>query len=885
MVATRSGVRAFSPNGGETQECSADMEATPTARRTRRSTVQGGAQLHSDATNEHQHDEGGSSTLMEARSSTVKRKTRSSTRQEENAAQPDSTHEADVSESESCCSAASESRSRPHTRSGRRHISPRRKANARKEEDEMSEAESCCSSASATRRTSVQRNTRSQRKRLPADDQPEQQGDGSERSEAELGSSVILRASRTRTGAALKSLEEDTEPSEPDSCSSSISSLRNTAVRRVTRARSARAISPIPMELEADSHASRPLQTRAGRAKPASASKSQPYDSEGFESGPSNTPRRSARLCRSATQQTQLAVLSDSESGSTDVYSPLGSPCSLRAKSTPCSSRTGSANSSRALLLPQATTKAQVPMDTLSQSAQLTISNAVDVLGQEGVLGADSPLDSECKLTEELEPDNTLTAECEEMVEVQEASPNQTAIVTIFESASTNKHDGDEEQGDTMDTSVVPESPQIEVSQKSEGNTSVNEETDLAEEVSAGEMVSNCSVRVSFSNCAPVEDDNVEGKDLTGQETQEDDVDKTVIEESVEDGVGMAVRDEAEEPEKLGQKPGLFFLLESSEEEGESDDGGQSAEEQESEGSDREDNTQLDGTEAGPSHPRPEEPVPIDELFVVDTQPGLRPNEKYYLDEEQKRVESSDAEDKSEEEFIDQEVDDDEEDDDDDDDDEDAKLLFKSKKPVMELSSSIDPGLKVKEMGGLYITFDGTRSKAASDTLKKLKEQKNIDELLKKSIIGPDFERKDSVPPYKESKKALKLKRREEREKTTGDGWFNMKAPEMTQELKNDLQALKMRSAVDPKRFYKKNDREGFPKYLQVGTVVECPLDFYHSRIPKKQRKRTIVEELLADAEFRNYNKKKYKEIIAEKAALAAGRKNRKKQKFSKKEK
>uniref|UniRef100_A0A8B9HT14 Fcf2 pre-rRNA processing C-terminal domain-containing protein n=1 Tax=Astyanax mexicanus TaxID=7994 RepID=A0A8B9HT14_ASTMX len=43
-----------------------------------------------------------------------------------------------------------------------------------------------------------------------------------------------------------------------------------------------------------------------------------------------------------------------------------------------------------------------------------------------------------------------------------------------------------------------------------------------------------------------------------------------------------------------------------------------------------------------------------------------------------------------------------------------------------------------------------------------------------------------------------------------------MKAPELTEELKNDLKALKMRSVMDPKRFYKKNDREGFPKYFQV---------------------------------------------------------------------
>lgn len=43
-----------------------------------------------------------------------------------------------------------------------------------------------------------------------------------------------------------------------------------------------------------------------------------------------------------------------------------------------------------------------------------------------------------------------------------------------------------------------------------------------------------------------------------------------------------------------------------------------------------------------------------------------------------------------------------------------------------------------------------------------------------------------------------------------------MKAPEITQELKGDLQVLKMRGSMDSKRFYKKNDRDGFPKYFQV---------------------------------------------------------------------
>ncbi|KFP24697.1 Deoxynucleotidyltransferase terminal-interacting protein 2, partial [Colius striatus] len=266
-------------------------------------------------------------------------------------------------------------------------------------------------------------------------------------------------------------------------------------------------------------------------------------------------------------------------------------------------------------------------------------------------------------------------------------------------------------------------------------------------------------------------------------------------------------------------------------------------------------------------------------LFVIDTEPGMRANQKYYLDQvdrdsdaeskyegSEKGEESSDLE-EAEEELIDE----DEKDQDDD--------LLKSKTDVLHLSSSIDPGLNIKKLGGLYISFDTKTSKPGLNASERLKDKKK-DQLLQRSIITPDFEKKECVPPFRESLHQLKKQRRAEREKTTGDGWFGMKAPEITSDLKNDLKVLKMRASLDPKHFYKKNDRDGLPKYFQVGTVVDSPIDFYHSRIPKKQRKRTIVEELLADSEFRRYNKKKYQEIMSEKAAFAAGKRNRKKKKF-----
>ncbi|KAK7809950.1 hypothetical protein U0070_024870 [Myodes glareolus] len=269
-------------------------------------------------------------------------------------------------------------------------------------------------------------------------------------------------------------------------------------------------------------------------------------------------------------------------------------------------------------------------------------------------------------------------------------------------------------------------------------------------------------------------------------------------------------------------------------------------------------------------------------LFVIDKTPGLSAEKQFYLEdkapsevaiEEEEEEEEEEEGENSEEESSDSDENKDESSDEED-------LLNNTKSKLLKLtSSSIDPGLNIKQLGGLYINFNVDKLQSQKKTLTQIKEKKK-NELLQKSVITPDFEKNYCVPPYSESKHQIQKQRRKERQKTAGDGWFGMKAPELTDELKNDLKALKMRASMDPKRFYKKNDRDGFPKYFQVGTIADNPADFYHSRIPKKQRKKTIVEELLADSEFRRFNRRKYSEIMAEKAANAAGKKFRKKKKF-----
>ncbi|KAK8387313.1 hypothetical protein O3P69_018121 [Scylla paramamosain] len=141
----------------------------------------------------------------------------------------------------------------------------------------------------------------------------------------------------------------------------------------------------------------------------------------------------------------------------------------------------------------------------------------------------------------------------------------------------------------------------------------------------------------------------------------------------------------------------------------------------------------------------------------------------------------------------------------------------------------------------------------------------DIEKILASSeVLKPDFMKKTCLTPYFVSKKKAKEIRKKESEKTKGPGWFNMKAPELTEEAKRDLEVLQMRSVLDPKRHYK-NDMKVLPKYFQLAEVVDSPVDFYSSRVPKKQRKRTMAEEIMHDEEALRYQKKKYTEIIAAK--------------------
>ncbi|XP_058075219.1 rRNA-processing protein fcf2-like [Magnolia sinica] len=115
------------------------------------------------------------------------------------------------------------------------------------------------------------------------------------------------------------------------------------------------------------------------------------------------------------------------------------------------------------------------------------------------------------------------------------------------------------------------------------------------------------------------------------------------------------------------------------------------------------------------------------------------------------------------------------------------------------------------------------------------------------------------LPPT-DPRKLNKLLKKQVKD-TTGKSWFEMPAPTITPEIKKDLQILKMRSVIDPKRHYKKGDSNTLPKYFQVGTVIESASDFFSGRLTKKERKPTLADELLSDRSLGDYRKRKVRDI------------------------
>ncbi|KAM3504180.1 hypothetical protein MY11210_008451 [Beauveria gryllotalpidicola] len=81
---------------------------------------------------------------------------------------------------------------------------------------------------------------------------------------------------------------------------------------------------------------------------------------------------------------------------------------------------------------------------------------------------------------------------------------------------------------------------------------------------------------------------------------------------------------------------------------------------------------------------------------------------------------------------------------------------------------------------------------------------------------------------------------------SAGSNWFDLPKTVLTPEFKRDWQVLRMRGLLDPKH-QKKALRTEAPKYSQVGQIIEGPADFFSARLARKERRQTILGEVMKD--------------------------------------
>ena len=138
-----------------------------------------------------------------------------------------------------------------------------------------------------------------------------------------------------------------------------------------------------------------------------------------------------------------------------------------------------------------------------------------------------------------------------------------------------------------------------------------------------------------------------------------------------------------------------------------------------------------------------------------------------------------------------------------------------------------------------------------------LNTKKKCDEIMSKYCTL--YSKNNSIKPLNENYLEKKRKR-EENKKTTGPKWFNMRAPELTTELKQELKAVQLGRLSQPFEFHKKNDRKGYAKIFQIGTIQDNILDGKANRLKKSEIKNRISEQLLDFDLEQNYTLKKFNE-------------------------
>ncbi|KAI5290240.1 hypothetical protein KEM54_002112 [Ascosphaera aggregata] len=154
------------------------------------------------------------------------------------------------------------------------------------------------------------------------------------------------------------------------------------------------------------------------------------------------------------------------------------------------------------------------------------------------------------------------------------------------------------------------------------------------------------------------------------------------------------------------------------------------------------------------------------------------------------------------------------------------------------------PSLDPVQVSKPYVHNDGTVARLDRPKLVSEKDKKLANNIRSVESISSDGKSKKTAKP------------------SAGPEWFNLPKTDVTPELKRDLQLLRMRNVLDPHRHYKKDSSKGkIPEFSQIGTVIQGPTEFFSSRIVKRDRKKTFLDEVATDRTSRGKFSTKYNDI------------------------
>lgn len=183
-------------------------------------------------------------------------------------------------------------------------------------------------------------------------------------------------------------------------------------------------------------------------------------------------------------------------------------------------------------------------------------------------------------------------------------------------------------------------------------------------------------------------------------------------------------------------------------------------------------------------------------------------------------------------------------------------------KPSLAFTALNDKLMSAGRVSSVRLNLKPSTSSSSSGSSNNNKDRRNaVEEAQANSDIYNSS--KIAAPPLQPPMDTKK--------KTLGKGWFDLEPAVLDESLKRDIKMIQMRNYIDPKRFYKNPDKA--KAVLHVGTVIEGVGEYKSARLTNKERRTTILGEILADKQIKQYTKRKYLEIQESKPQRSRKRK------------